>query len=204
MIPSLDQLRVRAGQRVKDAWDRLVRYLESIRLLPGPGILLRWTPRGVIVSARIPPADFTGHFAVQLAEDRIRIGFGLVNDIEPTINGRPITGTEGEEAPELRLSESKFDDAGYSWICIEVVIDPESGEILETEGASSSVRVIQTKTRYPDEDAGGNVGWKAVALLYRGQQTEGFGRLEQITYFSQEHYTARRAARWVHFFGPAS
>jgi hypothetical protein len=46
------ELKVRKGEKVRDAWERLVRWVDSLKVVPDDGIDVRVTPQGTIVRVR--------------------------------------------------------------------------------------------------------------------------------------------------------
>ena len=40
------ELKVRKGEKVRDAWERLVRWVDSLKIVPDDGIDVRITPHG--------------------------------------------------------------------------------------------------------------------------------------------------------------
>lgn len=116
------------GKRVMDAWNQLVDWAQSVRILPGINVRLAHTADGTIISFVPPKQRFTGAFFASLIGDAgVKFSMGTVEGIEPTVNGKPISDSEAT----LRASPQKIDKTGRSWFGI--VIRHEEGVIDSKE-----------------------------------------------------------------------
>jgi len=84
--------------------------------------------RHVIVSRGSNPSIWSGAFSLALGADYVTVNFGLVNDVEPEINGVPISGVTAKgdrvQQPQLIL-EDGFDAEGRQWVALQVEVDDE-------------------------------------------------------------------------------
>jgi len=180
-------LKVKRGDLVVPAWQRLVDFADTLRIFSGPGILI--SPRlggGITISALPNNKAFDHPWRASLSAKEALFEPGRVNGIEPTINGIPMSGRNGGDRPRLALSESLFTPTGESWLAIELTRN-DAGKIV-------SLRIVQVERL----DSGGdlrfvdggspeikpNVALEPIALLYRGIEKVGFGQLRQIRFFN--------------------
>jgi hypothetical protein len=175
-------LSVRVGDLVIPAWRRLVSALETLKVLPGVGVLITRTPRGSVVNARAFLAGFTGAWSAGAPTERgIRVGPGYVNAIQA-----PDTLPDADLIP---WDDKTYDDDGRSWLVLEVEvstagrIDPEKIKILQAD--------------HPFRTDNKLIGRTPLAVFYRGQG-EGFGTGHRIAFFDLQHRYNPGTGR--HFF----
>lgn len=200
-------LYVRAGDLVLPAWHKLLEALRSFQLYGGRGILLSKSSLGTVVNVREQVVGFVGAWDVQRKGSVVTVGLGLVNGLEPLINGIPITGNEKEGKPSLKLRLDRFDKTGRSWISLRVKIDPETGRIIQPDekGEGELELTIEQRDNLlradPDDST---IGFKAIAMLKRAVDDDStFGDLHQALWFDQQHRTVKQNEKWRHFFDPA-
>lgn len=169
------------GKSVKAAWQALVAWAKSTRILPGPGVRLARTAAGTIISFSAPRQTFRGAFACTLTGDRVTIGLGTVEGIEPTLNGQPITGDKKHPPPTLLIANSKFNAAGKSWVCVRAKVtagkfDPK---------AKDAVEIIQSDRPHGRD----NTGPFAPLAMLRRPDKDTAPTLHQIAYWHLRLYT---------------
>ena len=113
---------VRRGQPITAGlWNRLIAAVRAVRLLPGDGARLRSTPDGTIIGFDAATAPWAHPFQVSLiGQSAAQIRSGLVNSIEPKINGVPLSGTDSKPAPKLDFGKLKLDTDGRGYVAIEI------------------------------------------------------------------------------------
>ena len=88
----------------------------------GTGTLLVANPLGFSYSAARTATSFNHPWMPVLLGDGLRIGRGLVDGFEPTINGEPMSGSAGKLAPILSISYGEADKAtNQSWVILNVL-----------------------------------------------------------------------------------
>lgn len=196
-------LNVRKGDLVLPAWRRLLEVLGSFRLRAGPGVLLRRSRLGVLVSARSALRGYTGAFPVDLQGDSVKVGEGYISGLLPLIDEVPLTGTDKKPQPSLKLRADRFDDTGRSWVCAVGKVDSETGKIIQpVKGVGKLELRVEQRDSLTDEDD--TLAIKAIAMLKRPvREKQGFGTLHQIALFDYQHMSAKQNERWRHFFVPA-
>jgi hypothetical protein len=182
------QLQVKAGDAVVAAWNALLEFLGRTTILPGPGIYLSRTPGGTVVGAG-PRRGFGGAFRVSWGPDKITVGLGLVNGMEPMIGNKRIS----EPGAFLNPPRSAQDRL---WVAIAVKVDGESGRIPR-EPTSRDLTIV-VLDRFPQVSEDGLTGYHPIAMRNKGL-------IHQIAYFDYQHSTWRGTGRGGlrHFFHPA-
>lgn len=201
-------LYVRGGDLVLPAWNKLVAFMAANRIRAGDGVVISRSPLGVLISAKRNLSSFRGAFRISFEGEKIKVGRGFVNGLEPLIEKIPITGTDKLPPPSLALKEDKFDETGRSWICIIGKVDPKSGRIVEpkkgTDGKTSGKLELWIEQRDNRTDPDDLLAIKPIAMLKRpAKEKKGFGTLHQIALFDYQHRSAFQNKRWRHFFHPA-
>lgn len=210
----MNNLIVSVGEQLTAAlWNAFWKERRMRRLTAGPGVFIRDTGDGQVISFRPSQKAFRPNFNVSLAATDAVIGMGFVNGLEPQIDGRPISGilADGSKdpkgVPRLKLGADLFDATGRSFIVIRAQIDPETGKILEPDedGAGElGLTIMQRAAAPPTDPEDDTIGYHRLAVLRRPKAaSSGLGALRQIAMFDYQHRTARQGEKWVHFFDPA-
>lgn len=152
-------LKVRKGEKVRDAWERLVRWVESLKIVPDDGIDVRVTRHGTIVRVR-DQQTFRHPFKVMVSGSTVRVSPGTVNDLIPVIteNGtkRRIDNRDkdgnretNKDYPALRLDPKKASKDGRIYISLKVKQSVSGGvsgvaQNKAGEQVSENVEIVQT------------------------------------------------------------
>ena len=203
-IPSL---KVRRGDPIRPAIVDLRNTQKALRLLAGRGVILSYTPSGVVVNARETLRGFVGSWFCSFSGADVVVGVGYVDGIEPLIDGRLMSGVladgkaDPKGVPRLTLREDLYTAAGKSWIGIRAVIDGESGKIIAPENGLPELTIVQRREMAEGDD---KVHFQPIAMMKRpaGAKT-GFGNIHQISYFDFQHRTTFQNGKWRHFMDPA-
>ena len=189
------KLRIRKGENVRDAWERLVWWVDSLKIVDHPDVSFRYTPHGVIV--RPNKLDRWAHpWRVGASAELAAIGDGMVNGIVPNINGREglVRMDNRDKAgvlqrdrsrPNLELSKSKVGDDGATYISLrvkpsisaqgfEVQTDPISGK-----SSSEDVEIVQM-----DSATGARDGYVyyPLAMIYFSEDKKSVEDIFQIVH----------------------
>lgn len=128
----------------------------------------------VIVSRGVNPAIWSGAFAIALGGDYVTVNFGMVNEVEPEINGVPISGVtaKGErvQQPQLSLDDS-FDAEGRQWVALRVTVG-DDGRFSEKP------TVVVTKNLVSGDE---KIGLHPLGVFTRTSE------LHQVTHFNLKH-----------------
>lgn len=184
------------GKSVRQAWDALRKWARSAVILPGPGVRLARTAQGTVVSFQAPRQSFRGAFKITVSDGLATVGVGTVEGIEPTINRVKIGGEKGKPVPALKLSASKYDDEGRSWVCVAVKVT-ENGQL--DSKASDAAMIVQSDHPTRAIEDGRPVA--PLAMLRRADpKGEDFGEVHQIAYFNLKMWRGTESTRF--FFAP--
>lgn len=123
-MSSLEWPEVRPGQPITAELWNLARAAHRASLLrSGPGIRLRQTPNGTIITGVSGGPAWDHPFKVSLIDSRAKITPGTVNGIEPRIDDVPLSGTDDDPPPELTWSKLKLDTEQRGYIALELTCD---------------------------------------------------------------------------------
>ncbi len=123
-MSSLQWPEVRPGQPITAELWNLARAAHRASLLrSGPGIRLRQTPDGTIISGPDAGPAWDHPFNVSLIDSRAKITPGTVNGIEPRIDDVPLSGTDDDEPPVIEWDRLNVDDDGRGYIALELTCD---------------------------------------------------------------------------------
>lgn len=191
-------LKVRKGEKVRDAWERLVRWVDSLKVIPVDGIDVRITRHGTIVRVR-DDQTFRHPFKVKVSGTTVLVSPGTVNDLIPVIteNGqkRRIDNRDkdsnretNKDYPALKLEAKKASKDGRIYISIKVKQSVSGGisgvkEDKAREQVSDNVEIVQT-----DSAKGPIDGFGYYPLAFLRASSEG-GSIEEV--FQIVHHNIR-------------
>jgi len=161
------------GDNILAKFRELVRYVESGRLMAGPGVRIYHSARGQIVSFDSKVAAWPHPWKVWLPGGRIaRMLPGFCNNTMPKIdgvflNGRKPGTTEVVAPPELKLTVKGNSDL-VSWVALQVTVDPKAGSSLEMDSTIVHCNSLNPADEGLDPEL---TGREPLAILYH--QTDG-------------------------------
>jgi hypothetical protein len=213
-MSNLEWPEVRSGQPITaELWNRARAAHRASLLRSGPGVRLRQTPNGTIITGATSGPDWDHPFKVSLIESRAKITPGTVNGIEPRIDDVPLSGTEGDPPPELTWSRLKVDDEGRGYIALELTCDEKWKIIPELLTIVQVASFDSEDGEAPPEDSGGPASAGGIAglkgrrarypLAMLRQRASGRVDVFQIVHFALQHRAKPRneAAQIArHFF----
>ncbi len=185
MVKTLLDLRKRPGQPVlAEDFNALLDWVQRVEVRGGPGLRVSRTAAGTFITVVPSPlAVGGGVFEVQVTAgpgggQAVRVGRGLVEGIEPVIDGVPLGA---DPAPLLELPRPEAAE-GYVYL---------QGE-LESPGWRLRRVVVAFRTTPPAAEPWR--AWKLVAILRRAGQGEGarWEKALQAVHFNMGHYAYGR------------
>lgn len=179
MIPR--EIKVRPGEPIIPAWERLVKWVASLRVIPSPDFNARLTPHGTVIRVR-KGQKFRHPFRVVASGSMALVSEGILNDLVPTIleNGkkrridnRDASGVldRNNTAPRLNLDFSKASKDGRIYISIRYTL--KSGE------KDAEAEIVQTDSAKGPVDGR---GYYALAMLFLTEDRKSIERTFQITH----------------------
>jgi hypothetical protein len=217
-VTGLD-LKARRGQPVTAAlWERFRTWVRSERLVAGPGIKIKETADGRIITAARSAGSVWAHdFKVTLnAAGLAVIAPGTFNLVEPQIDGVPLSGDDDNPPPTLQCSLDQLDDDGRGYIAAEIQcnatwgIDQDAIEIKQVAYFDSETGEDPPPGSGGPTSIGGIPGLKGRRVRYplaRLVLRNGSMQAVQIPYFSLAHRVSSLAAApdaARHFFWSAA
>jgi hypothetical protein len=186
------ELKVRKGEKVRDAWERLVRWVESLKIVPDKDIDVRVTPHGTIVRVR-HDRIWRHPFRVMVGGQEAVITAGTVNGIVPVVSENGIKrridnrDKNGEresekEAPRLKLDLKRASKDGRIFISLRVKNAVGVKENAAGEATSEDIEIVQTDSAKGPPDGH---GYYPLAMLYLTKE----GGVEQV--FQIVHHNLR-------------
>lgn len=162
------QLKVKKGENIRKAWERLVLWVESLKVIPNPDITYRISPQGIII--RVNKDALWRHPWRVGADSRVaKVSPGTVNGVVPNIrdggtlrriDNRDKTGRleSDKQPPMLTLDLSKASKEGSIFICLKVKpsVSAKGFVIAEDEKtkalSSDTLEIVQTDSNTGPKD----------------------------------------------------
>ena len=193
------ELKVRKGEKVRDAWERLVRWVESLKIVPDKDIDVRVTPHGTIVRVRHDRL-YRHPFRVMVGGQEAIITAGTVNGIVPVvsesgskrrIDNRDKDGAREteKEAPRLKLDLGKASKDGRIFISLRVKPSASGGisgvmENKSGEDTSEDIEIVQTDSAKGPLDGH---GYYPLAMLHLTKDRGGVEQVFQIVHHNMRY-----------------
>lgn len=196
----IKEIRVQKGEKIQDAWVRLVRWAETLKVTHGDGIKVRETPKGTIVSFTRKKEKYNHPFKVAAGKDATSVTPGTVNGQTPyildayskdwrRIDNRDDEGNKFKDekpTPSMKLDLKKH-EGGKFYISLRVKPD-EAGTVKEPK---DDLRIVQTKTAEGDKDG---AGYYPLALCYLNAAHTDIEESFQIVHHNMRYlYQARKS-----------
>ena len=184
---------VRPGDKLTaELWNKLVLAVKACTIWPGNGTRIRRTPDGTTISASFSD-DWSHPFYVTYSGNSCTVSKGLIDGIEPTINGTPISGDPKNKKPipVLDVNHPKLDKDGHGWVAIEIEVDAEKWKttkatIVQVDNLKAGTKL---KGRHP--------------LAFLTQNEDETIASFQVEFFNLQHRTdGRDKTPTHHFFWP--
>lgn len=162
------KLRVKRGDNILAAWNRLLAWVETTRVIAGPGQRIHVTPTGTRVYVDDPARQWAHPWRVHVTGGEASIEAGNVNGEPAMLNGLTLDGFNGEgeqvTPPRLKVKGVKV---GKTWVALRVTTkegvivadDPEALTVVEVE--SLDPRLLEGGS--PDVNG---VGLHPLAVIY--------------------------------------
>jgi hypothetical protein len=119
---------VKVGQVVTTAiFHAMMRAVRAVTLIAGPGVRLRVTPAGTMISFDAGNQSFVHPWQASLSGGTAAtLRPGTVNTVPATIKGVPLDGgSDNATPPKVEFPLPKVGKDGRGWICAEVTYLPD-------------------------------------------------------------------------------
>jgi len=160
-------------------WNQLRDCVASLRPKSGANTRITQNPGGFIVNFDPPALNWNHPFRILISGNSFSVNVGTVNQVEPTIGGIPISGTDSKGKPIVggvpKLSvPSDFDSESRAWVALKIVIRPD--------GSITSAQIVTTSTWPQVSDP--YTGWHPIAMF---KKISGTATPYQQTYHNLGH-----------------
>jgi hypothetical protein len=196
----IKEIKVQKGERIQTAWERLVRWVDTLKVVPGEGVKVRETPKGTIVTVLKKRQAYSHPFKVGASEATASVRAGTVNDQTPyildvttknwrRIDNRDDDGNKFDEeksAPAMKL-DLKNQEGGKFYISLRVKPN-DAGTIKDPK---TDLRIVQTPTAEGLKDG---AGYYPLALCYLNASATAVEETFQIVHHNMRYlYQARKS-----------
>jgi hypothetical protein len=160
-------------------WNQMRDAVAALRPQAGANTRILQNPNNFVISFDPSTLDWSHPFRISQTGKTFTVQLGLINQVEPTIQGLPISGIDknGKSvvggAPKLTIA-SDYDSEGRNWVVLKVTTD-ELGKIKEAT-------IIQTSTWPQPLDP--YTGYHPIAMF---KKSAGNAVLFQQTYHNLAH-----------------
>ena len=198
---NIRSIRVQPGEKIQPAWVRLVKWAETLKVIPGEGIKVRETPKGTVISFQRKRETYSHPFKVGFSGEAATITTGTVNGQTPYIldtnskDWRRIDNRDDEgnkfktekPTPSMKLDLRK-QEGGKFYLSLRVKPN-DAGTIKDPK---DDLRIVQTKTAEGDKDG---AGYYPLALCYLNAAQTDIEESFQIVHHNMRYlYQARKSA----------
>jgi hypothetical protein len=181
-------IKVRKGENIREAWDRLGRWVESLKVIPNNEIKVDYTKNGTLVTVMRSTKSHNHPFKTYGSAKTLKVTSGMVNGIVPyiydelekvwrRIDNRDNSGNRyGKDlpAPGMQIQLNQAKDKKF-YICIEV----DSNDQGAINDPQKDLRIVQSETA---EGLGGKKGYYPIALCYLNDSQTEIDQIFQIVH----------------------
>lgn len=178
MSTSLEGLKIQTARQIPKKWNALVAAVQAIRPRAGAGIVCMETPYGTVLSAKSQGMGVRAAFRVTpTGEGGFTVGFGVINNQEPTIEKKPVSGDADGVMPVVTHDFAKKD--GRSFVCLELQLD-KNHQIKKP--SDDGITVVVTDAPKNSIKADGDSTVQHVICVVDSK--DGAVKYTQVTYFN--------------------
>jgi hypothetical protein len=197
---NIKEIKVQKGEKIQAAWERLVRWVDTLKVVPGEGVKVRETPKGTIVTVIKDSQPYRHPFKAGVSESGASVRAGTVNGQTPYIldvatkNWRRIDNRDDDgnkfdvekPTPTMKL-DLKNHEGGKFYISLRVKPN-DAGTIKDPK---TDLRVVQSPTADGLKDG---AGYYPLALFYLNAAGTAVEESFQIVHHNMRYlYQARKS-----------
>lgn len=199
-----NEIKVRSGDPIAPAWDRLVKWVESIKVIPCEGVRVSETLNGTVISVVNKPQKFKSPFKVDVSYSNgfywASIRPGIVNGDFPyikddlsksgwrRIDNRDDKGMKYKperNTPMMKIDLNESSDSGVLYISLRVKPN-KAGTIVKPK---DSLRIVQAKDSKGPKDG---AGYYPLAMVYVSESKKTVEETFQIVHHNMRHVYQER------------
>jgi hypothetical protein len=197
---NIKEIKVQKGEKIQAAWERLVRWVDTLKVVPGDGVKVRETPKGTIVTVIKDSQPYRHPFKAGVSESGASVRAGTVNGQTPYIldvatkNWRRIDNRDDDgnkfdvekPTPTMKL-DLKNHEGGKFYISLRVKPN-DAGTIKDPK---TDLRVVQSPSADGLKDG---AGYYPLALFYLNASGTAVEESFQIVHHNMRYlYQARKS-----------
>jgi len=197
---NIKEIKVQKGEKIQAAWERLVRWVDTLKVVPSDGVKVRETPKGTIVTVIKDSQPYRHPFKAGVSESGASVRAGTVNGQTPYIldvvtkNWRRIDNRDDDgnkfdvekPTPTMKL-DLKNHEGGKFYISLRVKPN-DAGTIKDPK---TDLRVVQSPTADGLKDG---AGYYPLALFYLNAAGTAVEESFQIVHHNMRYlYQARKS-----------
>ena len=197
---NIKEIKVQKGEKIQAAWERLVRWVDTLKVVPGDGIKVRETPKGTIVTVIKDSQPYRHPFKAGVSESGASVRAGTVSGQTPYIldvatkNWRRIDNRDDDgnkfdvekPTPTMKL-DLKNHEGGKFYISLRVKPN-DAGTIKDPK---TDLRVVQSPSADGLKDG---AGYYPLALFYLNASGTAVEESFQIVHHNMRYlYQARKS-----------
>ena len=199
---NINEIKVQKGEKIQPAWERLVRWVDSLKVVPGEGVKVRETAKGTIITVKRKRGTYRHPFKAGASKDGASVQAGTVNSVTPYIldittkNWRRIDNRDDDgntfskelPPPSMKVDIKKH-EGGKFYILLRVK-PQDDGSI---KNPSTDLRIVQAPTTDGLKDS---AGYYPLALCYLNAARSDVEETFQIVHHNMRYvYQARKSAK---------
>ena len=201
-----ENVRAKRGRAIPPTWKRMERWVKQFGVSRSSGTRTRELPDETIIYSNKRRKGWPHPWRAALTGTGAVVAPGFVNAQMPrasrdllTLEGRDaenrLTGLR-PEIPLFEAPESGPGGDGRSFLCIRLVVDPETGEAAVDRFPQEWLTVVHRKSLPPGYESGGlpevieggySVGYFALTVLYWSPTGDRVARLFPAAHHSLQH-----------------
>lgn len=197
---NIQEIKVQKGEKIQPAWERLVRWVDKLKVVPGEGVKVRETPKGTIVTVIKDSKPYRHPFKAGVSESGASVSAGIVNGQTPYIldvvtkNWRRIDNRDDDgnkfdvekPMPTMKM-DLKNHEGGKFYISLRV----KPNDVGTIKDPKTDLRIVQTSTAEGDKDG---AGYYPLALFYLNTARTDVEESFQIVHHNMRYlYQARKS-----------
>lgn len=196
------KIKVRAGESVFDAWNRLVDWVESLKIQTTPDILIAETTNGLDIKV-VESVTFSHPFLTMASINYAGVSPGTVNGFVPMIRDfsqKKLVRIDGRDKdgklttgffPRMEIDAKKASKDGRIYICVKVKAE-KAANGKPAELKNESLEIVQTDSPTGPKDQN---GYYPIAMIYLTADMNAVQNVFQITHHNLRYaYQERKAS----------
>ena len=199
---NIQDIKVQRGEKIQPAWERLVRWVDSLKVIPSDGVRVRETPKGTIITVVRERNRHDHPFKVSISDGMVTVSSGTVSGMSPYILDKDTTSwlqivTQGlgddKKTPQMSINFKDISRSDF-FISVRMVLD-DAGNVIDPE---ENLTIVQTNLGSGNGDG---AYYLPLAIAYLNDEKTDVSEIHQIAHHNVNFvYQGSSAANRVLFF----